>query len=91
MFPDIKVTDARFPGKTPSRGRTEIDHKTVKKNRTSPVNTSHILIQILWHLSVLSLTKFNTKWRSKRMLENPVSANRKRDRKPGSNNVGHFS
>ena len=27
--------------------------------------------------SVISLTKFNTKWRSKRKLENPVSAKRK--------------
>ena len=40
----------------------------------------------LWHLSVMSLINFNTKWGSKRMLGNPVGANRKRDWKPGSNN-----
>ena len=40
-------------------------------------NISHILILFLWRLSVISLTKFNTKWRSKRKLENPVSAKRK--------------
>ena len=45
----------------------------------------------LWHLSVMSLIKFNTKWGSKRKLGNPVGANRKRDRKPGSNNEGHIS
>ena len=38
------------------------------------INVNHILIQLLWQLSVISLTKFNTKWGSKRKLENPVSA-----------------
>ena len=78
-----------------------MDHKTVdsdlarkffnRKIMREMININHILILFLWHLSVISLTKFNTKWRSKRKLENPVSANRKRDWKPGSNNVGHFS
>ena len=78
-----------------------MDHKTVDSDLARKFfnlkimrenkNISHILILFLWRLSVISLTKFNTKWGSKRKLENPVSVNQKRDRKPGSNNVGHFS
>ena len=77
-----------------------MDHKTVDSDLARKffnrkimreMIKMYILILFLWHLSVISLTKFNTKWRSKRKLENPVSANQKRDRKPGSNNVGHFS
>ena len=79
-----------------------MDHETVdsdlarkffnsKNHARNDKNISHILILFLCHLSVISLTKFNTKWDSKRKLKNPVSANRKRDRKSGSNIVGHFS
>ena len=77
-----------------------MDHKTVDSDLARKffnrkimreMIKMYILILFLWHLSVISLTKFNTKWSSKRKLENPVSANRKRDRKPGSNDVGHFS
>ena len=61
-----------------------MDHKTVDSDLARKFfnlkimrenkNISHILILFLWRLSVISLTKFNTKWSSKRKLENPVSA-----------------
>ena len=59
-----------------------MDHKTVdsdlarkffnsKNHARNDKNISHILILFLCHLSVISLTKSNTKWDSKRKLENP--------------------